>query len=334
MLSRGAGCVGARSGQDLRATILRAVEPVGSTSGSLVRRGGAKASGRERLQRLLAGAGVGARRACERMIEEGRVSVNGKVVRTLPVFVDPAKDRVWVDGREVVSGTGSERRVYVMLHKPARVLTVGADEPGADRTTVLDLVKHPGARRLFPVGRLDYEATGLVLLTNDGEMTNVLTHPRYGVGKTYHALIKGMPGDVELARLEREIRKAGGRDARRQGRRGGRAAGPGVELRIAKQAEGKTLLEITLREGRNPRVQEALAAAGWPVKKLTHVKLGPLELKGVALGSWRELKRDEIGSLRRVMAQAKKGPVGAAAEDGGAGHSAREMEKTTKKERR
>lgn len=246
---------------------------------------------------MLADAGVAARRVCERLIEEGHVTVNGQVVATLPAFVDPEHDRIAVDGRPIKK---PERRVYLMLHKPARVLTVAADEPGADRRTVLDLVQHPGASRLFPIGRLDYDATGLVLLTNDGELANRLSHPRYEIPKTYHVVVKGSMADELLPKLAKELAKAERHADRIEGRVRPAAAVHGIDFRIASREAGRTLLEITLRSGPMKRVEATLAAAGHPPKKVERIGLGPLRLRGLAVGQWRELERDELQALRRA----------------------------------
>ncbi len=268
---------------------------------SLVRRakgGNGESPGRVRLQRVLADAGVAARRACETLIEEGRVKVNGEVRRHLPVFVNPETDHIEVNGRPLSrESIARPRHAYVMFHKPPRVLTVASDEPGADRRTVNDFVEHYSGARLFAVGRLGYDATGLVLMTSDGELANRLTHPRYEVPKTYHALIKGTPDEATLARLEREIHKFQVLENRRAGRpRAGR-----VGLRVAGKSEGKTILEITLREGVNRQVAQSLELAGFPVMKLTQVALGPLELKALRLGDWRDLEREELAALRRAV---------------------------------
>jgi 23S rRNA pseudouridine2605 synthase len=283
-----------------------------------------------RLQRHLAELGVGARRACERLIEEGRVEINGRVVTKLPIFVDPGHDHISVDGRPLQK-TDKIRRLYVMLNKPERTLTVSADEPGADRRTVLDLVQHPGAKRLYPVGRLEYDATGLVLLTNDGALANRLSHPKYGISKVYHALVKGNVPDDALAELEQEIFLTERKAARTQTRM--RAAGvkfkgdvpkqlrtskpikgiyraAHVRLRAIKRAEGKTTVEITLTEGRNRHVEGIFAARGFSIRKLTQVSLGPLTLTGLALGAWRELERDEITALLRAVKDRSAGKPG------------------------
>src|SRR5690606_13551855 len=154
----------------------------------------------ERLQRVMADAGVASRRACEELIARGAVEVNGEVVTELPIFVDPREDRILVEGRPLPKRGGGDRNIYIMLNKPERTLTTVTDErefggEGGGRRTVMDLVDHPARARLFPVGRLDYATRGLVLLTNDGELANKLTHPRYGVHKTYEAVVKGVLPD-------------------------------------------------------------------------------------------------------------------------------------------
>lgn len=257
-----------------------------------------QAAGGERLQRIMAAAGVAARRACETMILEGRVSVNGRVVSSLPAFADPASDTIAVDGR-VLPRAGAKRHVYIMLNKPARTLSTTADEEHLDRTTVLELVKHPANPRLFPVGRLDWEATGLMLLTDDGDLANRLTHPRYGVAKTYEAVVRGSVSDEALDALRVEIRRLERRAARRSAEGVPTDLAP-PEIRLVSRVGDKAVLEVTLRESRNRQVREMLAAAGLSVKRITRTAIGPLRLRGVAIGRWRELERDELRALRRA----------------------------------
>jgi pseudouridine synthase len=252
----------------------------------------------ERLQRVLADAGIGSRRACEQLIEAGEVEVNGKLVAELPAWVDPAEDRIVVQGRPVPR---PERRLYVLLNKPARTLSTMADEPGADRRTVTDLVDHPGSSRLFPVGRLDYDTVGLILLTNDGELANRLTHPRYGVPKTYRVVVKGLLGEEAVAELEQGIYLA----ERKAGQAEGAKKTARVEIKVISQNRENTTLEITLREGRNRQVRRMLAAVGYPVRKLESIGMGPIQLKGVARGAWRELTRDEIWALKGASSDSR-----------------------------
>ena len=253
-----------------------------------------------RLQRVLAAAGVGARRVCERMIEEGRVRVNGRIVKTLPVFINPAQDRVEVDGRPI-GVRARPRPVYIMVNKPERVITSTADEPGAERRTVLSLVDHPSAGRLFPVGRLDFQTAGLVLLTNDGALANRLTHPKFGVAKTYRAVVRGILDEMALDRGRRGLLK----ELRKADRRDGRVlpAGPAperLEMVIAGYEEGGTILRITIRDGKAGNIGAMLAGGGIVVKKLERTAIGPVELRAVARGQWRELTRDEVRVLKKA----------------------------------
>lgn len=249
-----------------------------------------------RLQRFLADAGVAARRACERLIEEGRVRVNGERVTRLPVFIDPATDRVEVDG---VGVRETQRLLYVMLNKPAGVLVANFDEPGFDRTTVAHLVSHPSGSRLFPVGRLDMETTGLVLLTNDGELANRLTHPRYGIEKTYEVTVRGSLDQAAIDAVRLKFRAASRRADVESGSTRSLRHDPAPDIAIHKREKDKTVLRVTLKEARNRQLRDVLAHLGMPVKKLERVAIGTLELSGVASGQWRELSRDEISTLKR-----------------------------------
>ncbi len=229
------------------------------------------------------------------MIEHGDVTVNGHLVTTLPAWVDPEEDRIVVAGKVLPQ---PDRKIYVMLNKPPRTLSTAKDEPGADRRTVTELVDHPAAPRLFPVGRLDYDTVGLILLTNDGELANRLTHPRYGVPKTYRVAVKGSLDEDAIKELERGIYLA----QRKAGRTEGAARTAHVEIALIARERDKTIVELTLREGRNRQVRRMLAAVGYPVKKLERVGMGPVKLKGLARGQWRELTRDEIRALKRAAA--------------------------------
>jgi 23S rRNA pseudouridine2605 synthase len=263
--------------------------------------GGEAGSARVRLQRVLAAAGIAARRAAEEMIEQGRVVVNGEVVSRLPAFVDPHTDRIEVDGRVVPK---AQRQVYIMVNKPERTLTA-ADEEGVDRATVLDLVDHPAKPRLFPVGRLDWTTAGLVLLTNDGEMANKLTHPRFGVTKTYRAVVRGNIAEAQAREIEGKVARLVKKDDRQAGRV--RSAGTGrIGIEIEGVDDGRTVLVITIREGRTGNLARMLAGAGVSVKKLERIAIGPLELRGLARGRWRELERGEIHALRAAARGERK----------------------------
>lgn len=265
----------------------------------------------DRLQKVLAAAGVGSRRACEELIAEGAVRVNGDVVDTLPAWVDPHEDRITVNG---VGIRKPERPVYVMLYKPERVLSTTSDPEG--RKTVTDLVRHPGAARLYPVGRVEYDAQGLVLLTNDGELTRKLTHASFGATRTIQCIVKGAVSEADAARLAAEISSArpgvrfvDGRPSpgakAPKGPTGRRRTGR-VTVSVVEVSEGKSVLEITLLEGRNREVERVLKECGFPVRKTIHVAMGDLTLSGVRPGEWRELTRDEVRVLRDAVDATKR----------------------------
>ncbi|MEQ8850870.1 MAG: pseudouridine synthase [Phycisphaerales bacterium] len=271
-----------------------------------------------RIQKALAAAGVGSRRACERLIEDGAVAVNGAIVTDLPAWVDPESDEITVSGRILPR---PERRIYILLYKPRNTVCTVDDPSG--RRTVLDIVEHPSGVRLYPVGRLDYDTMGLLLLTNDGPLANQLTHPRFGVSKTYRAIVKGRLEDEDVRRLAKGVHLA----ERREGRTVGGKRTTGVDLRIVRREPERTIIDITLSEGRNRQVRRMLATVGCNVKKLVRTEMGPLRLKGLRLGEWRELTSGEIRSLRNAARSGKN----AARKQGGEG---RERGRGSGRERR
>ncbi len=255
----------------------------------------------ERLQRFMADQGIASRRACEDLIREGRVSVNGIKVRTLPIFVDTEHDHVEIDGRGLGKSEekGRPKHEYVLLYKPARTICAVKDEPGLERTTVMELVRHHSGKRLFPVGRLDYDTTGLLLLTDDGELTNRLTHPKYNIPKVYEIVVKGSLSVGDLENLKKDLRKFEKQATRREkGKAPAEVIPVEIEL-IAKDAD-KTLLRVTIRESRNREIRQMIAAAGLTVRKVERVGLGPLELTGVRMGSWRDLEPGEVKALYKA----------------------------------
>lgn len=233
----------------------------------------------ERLQKVLAHAGVASRRRAEDLIRAGRVTVNGAVVTELGTRVDPSRDEVRVDGRPL---RGAESRVYVLLHKPAGVVSTARDPQG--RRTVLDLLPDLGVR-LYPVGRLDYDSSGLILLTNDGALALRLTHPRYGAEKVYRVQVEGHPSPAALDRLRRGMRLSDGMTA------------PARVREVARDAAGSTL-EVVLREGRNRQVRRMFAAVGHPVRALVRVGEAGLTLGDLPPGAWRRLTEEEVARLR------------------------------------
>lgn len=250
-----------------------------------------------RIQKVLAAAGIDSRRRCEELIADGAVTVNGRIVDSLPAWVDPSEDDIVVEGRRLPK---AERKVYVMLNKPRRCVTTTEDPDG--RRTVVDLVDHPLVRRLFPVGRLDFDTAGLLLLTNDGELANQLTHPRYGVKKTYRVKVRGQLTQEDFDRLAGGIYLAD--------RQGGKTVGAqrldAAEIELVRGDRDKTTLEITLKEGRNRQIRRMLAHLGRPVVRLERIRMGPLKLKGLRRGEWRELTRDELAMLRKAVSESGK----------------------------
>lgn len=238
----------------------------------------AAASG-ERLQKVLAQAGLGSRRACEELIEAGRVTVNGEVA-TLGRRVDPAVDRIEVDHAVVPVRPGL---VYYLLNKPAGVVTTVHDPQG--RPTVVDLV--PPEPRVFPVGRLDYETEGLLLLTNDGELAHGLTHPSRGVDKAYLAEVVGVPGRAALRRLREGVLLDDGPTAP-------------AKVRLAQAVPAGAALEIVVHEGRKRQIRRMCEAVGHPVRRLVRTRIGPLGDRGLRPGQWRSLSPEEVRTLYRV----------------------------------
>jgi pseudouridine synthase len=238
----------------------------------------------ERLQKVLSQAGIGSRRTCEQYILDGRVSVNGEVVTTLPVLIDPEKDAVRFDGDKI--RIAPENKVYLMMNKPKDVLCTTRDDHG--RRTVLDLIP-PGfvRERVFPVGRLDKESQGLMLLTNDGELTKKLTHLRYGVEKVYLVEVNGHADGSIVEPMLNGIWLSDGR-AR--------------VSRVKIVSKGKrSMIEVTLREGKNRQIYRMLAKLGFSVSKLIRVRLGSLELKGVGVGRTRRLTAVEVSRLKALV---------------------------------
>jgi 23S rRNA pseudouridine2605 synthase len=250
---------------------------------------------KERIQKILGNAGVASRRKIEEMILQGRVAVNGRVLTELPILVDPDRDRVTVDDEPVKIDTRDVgRRLYFLMNKPKGVYSTNVAQ-GAQLRAV-DLLPPDLPGRVYPVGRLDAESTGLLLLTNDGELTNHLTHPRYGVTKTYRAIVSGRVNEQSLRELEQGVWLA---DKQGRGFKTGR-----VRIKVTKTLRGKggdkSVLEISLREGRNRQVRRMLAKIGNKVRELTRVKLGPLTLHGLGPGQFRELTSREIRELRSM----------------------------------
>ena len=250
---------------------------------------------KERIQKVLANAGVASRRNVEEMIRQGRVAVNGKVRTELPILIDPGRDKVTVDDEPVrLAAEGRDAagpRLYFLLNKPKGVYSTNVAQ-GA-QTRAIDLLPPDLPGRVYPVGRLDAESKGLLLLTNDGDLTNQLTHPRFGVAKTYRAVVDGYVDPAAVQGLERGIWLADRNTG--AGFKTGRS-----HIKVAKRSRERSVLEITIREGRNRQVRRMLASLGHKVRDLTRIKMGPLTLEGVAPGHCRPLTGREIKALREL----------------------------------
>ena len=230
----------------------------------------------ERLQKVLARAGFGSRRASEALIAAGRVTVNDEPA-VLGRRVDPDHDRITVDGVVVSAAAGL---VHYLLNKPAGVVTTAQDPQG--RATVVELV--PSEPRVFPVGRLDYDTEGLLILTNDGELANLLMHPRHGVAKTYLAEVEGEPSAAAVRQLREGVQLEDG------------VTVP-ARVHVVQQQTGRAALELTIHEGRNRQVRRMCEAVGHPVRRLVRTQIGPVSDARLRPGHWRALTGGEVRAL-------------------------------------
>ena len=302
----------------------------------------------ERLQRVLADAGVAARRACEVLIETGRVKVNVRVCDRMPAFVDPKQDRIEVDGRPIASEI---RFAYIMMNKPTKVLTAPIG-PGDDRPAALAMIEHPAKPRLVAVGGLDFDSSGLLLFTNDGAVVNRLTHPRYGHVRLYQAKVKGRPTPATIANLakgvyvfdtedgtrpedEKSDGKSDGKNANSRampnahlqskpaaGARVQKKDGPQftrgkpsgarkvqIDIKVGTMGEGNCTLDIRAKHARDSEIVKALALVGHQVRRLHRVAIGPLVLRELAMGRWRELTKSEIHTVTKRHPSERKQPI-------------------------
>lgn len=230
----------------------------------------------ERLQKVLARAGLGSRRVCEDLIADGRVTVNGDVA-VLGRRVDPEHDAVALDGVPVIV---RDDLVYYLLNKPAGYVSTASDPEG--RATVVELV--PATPRVFPVGRLDYDTEGLLLLTNDGDLTHLLTHPRFGVVKTYLAEVEGDPSPATVRALREGVELDDGRTAP-------------ARVTVVQRRDTTAALELGIHEGRNRQVRRMCEAVGHPVIRLVRTRIGPLRDGALKPGTWRALSPAEVRRL-------------------------------------
>lgn len=241
----------------------------------------------ERLQKILSAAGIASRRAAEVFIREGRVTLNGRTVTELGTKADPETDDVRVDGRRVKAAT---RRRYILLYKPRGYITTRSDPQ--NRPTVIDLLTKGGVRDyVYPVGRLDYDSEGLLLLTSDGDLAARLTHPRHGVAREYQVRVRGVPDHHALERLARGIMLEGRRTA---------PAAVTVET-VSDGADGaQAVLSFVIHEGRNRQVRNMCDAIGHPVVRLKRVRIGPITDDRIRPGEFRDLTAGEISQLKRA----------------------------------
>ena len=233
----------------------------------------------ERLQKLIAQAGFCSRRTAEKLILDGKVSVDGKIVRELGTKAD-SNQKIIVDGKILASNT---KKIYLLLNKPRGCLSTTKDERG--RKTVIDLLGENFSERVWPIGRLDFDSEGLLILTNDGDLTNLLIHPRFEIKKTYRAKISGEITEEKLNRLREGVELDDGLTAP-------------AEIFLL----GENIVEITIHEGRNRQVRRMFAAVGCDVKKLRRTKFAGLTLDGVKIGQFRALTDEEISRLKGDLA--------------------------------
>lgn len=233
----------------------------------------------ERLQKIMARAGVASRRHCEEMITSGNVKVNGKVITELGTKVDPSRDRIQVGSETLFL---SSRKYYILMYKPRGYVSTLSDE--RNRKNVTDLLKGI-TERVYPVGRLDYDSEGLLLLTNDGDLTYALTHPKHKVPKTYLARVAGVPETAKLEQMAAGLPLEDG------------PTSP-AKVRLVSQREGNALLEIIIYEGRNRQVRRMCEYIGHPVLRLQRSKFGNLSIEGLKPGQYRHLTREELSSLK------------------------------------
>jgi len=243
-----------------------------------------------RLQKILSTAGLASRRTAETLITEGRVTVNGKAVSELGSKADPETDDIRVDGRRVKAPS---RRRYILLYKPRGYITTRSDPER--RPTVIDLLTTGGVREyVYPVGRLDYDSEGLLLLTSDGELAEQLTHPRHGVGREYHVRVRGVPDDRAIEKLRKGIALDGERTAPAT-----------VDLhKVIEGARGAdSILSMVIYEGRNRQIRRMCEAVGHPVSRLRRVRIGPITDDHIRPGEFRDLSAEEVAALRRAVSR-------------------------------
>ena len=235
--------------------------------------------GQQRLQKILASAGVDSRRKCEALIMEGVVTVNGTMVNELPAFANPEVDDIRVDGERIKPS----KKVYYLLNKPKGYICTNSDPMG--RPKAIDLIDCP--ERIFCVGRLDADTTGAIILTNDSELTNRLTHPRYELAKTYHVKLRGRMEGEDIEKLKKGVWLSEGKTER-------------AAVKVLRKTNEETLLEVSIRQGLNRQVRRTFAHLGFKVKSLKRTQIGNIVLKGIAVGAYKRLSGAQIGYLKKT----------------------------------
>ncbi|AGB18955.1 pseudouridine synthase [Thermoanaerobacterium thermosaccharolyticum] len=234
----------------------------------------------ERLQKYLAECGIASRRKSEQLILDGKIKVNGTVIKNLGIKIDPDKDIVEYDGRVVAK---VQHNIYIMLNKPTGFITTVKDQFG--RPSVLDIIKIKD--RIYPVGRLDYDTSGLLLLTNDGDIANKLMHPKHEIDKVYIAKIRGIPDDKDLDRFRNGLLLDNRLTAK-------------AKIEILKKINNDALVKIVIHEGRNRQIRRMCELIGHPVMTLKRIKIGDLELGNLKVGQWRYLSGEEVQYLKNL----------------------------------
>jgi pseudouridine synthase len=247
----------------------------------------------ERIQKILAKTGIASRREAERMVIEGRVTVNGRVVETLGFKADLSKDHIKVDGKRVKD---FEPKIILLLNKPRGYLSTVKDPKG--RPTIMDLLENV-KWRIYPVGRLDFDAEGLLLLTNDGDLAHLLSHPRFSIPKTYLVKVAGVPEEKKLTRLERGVMLEDGESK-------------AVSCSLLRQREKNSWIRVVVTEGRNRLVKRMFSAIGHTVLKLKRIEYGPIQLGDLSFGQFRYLTPEEVEKLKAQSSRLRQGSGGQA----------------------
>ncbi len=235
--------------------------------------------GKQRLQKILASAGIDSRRKCEELILEGAVTVNGVMVNELPAFADAETDDIRVDGERIKRA----EKVYYLLNKPKGVICTNSDP--MHRKRAIDLIDTQ--QRIFCVGRLDADTTGAIILTNDSELTNRLTHPRYELPKTYHVKLRGKMEGEQIEKLKKGVWLSEGKTER-------------AAVKVLKKTATETLLEVSIRQGLNRQIRRTFAHLGFKVKALKRTQIGNVVLKGIAVGNYKKLTGAQIAYLKKA----------------------------------